>query len=440
MTLLVIMMMAIAAARPLSTGAANPGKILVAYFSWGGNTETVARHIAEQTQGDLFEIEPAVPYPAEYTPCTEVALKERDNNARPAIRNKVENWDDYEVVFIGCPVWWHEAPMIIHTFAESYDFQGKTVVPFCTYASTYRDETLAKIAEITPAARHLEGFGARSRNTAGVTEWLDRIGLLPTEDTGGPQAIDLGISVRWAPFNIGATAPEEYGTLYGWADPTGRLLTERPEDYPSATPPADICGTSYDIATANWGAGWRMPTQAECEELATKCRWEWTTMNGTAGMKVTGDNDNYIFLPAAASRTGESISGQAGQRGNYWSGTLWPGNSDFASYLYFYQDAARIQPARSGRRYVGMSVRAVSNSPQDITGIGAAEAVDTDDGLTVSTDGNIVTVGHLKAGTAVEIYDTAGRRVYRGLNRRISLEGKGIYLLKAGHAVRKIRI
>ena len=67
---------------------------------------------------------------------------------------------------------------IINTFAESYDFKGKTVIPFCTYASTYRDETLAKIVELTPDAKHLKGFGAVSRNTDGITEWLKEIKVI----------------------------------------------------------------------------------------------------------------------------------------------------------------------------------------------------------------------------------------------------------------------
>lgn len=170
----------IAVIVPLAMRAENPNKILIAYFSWGGNTQTVAEYIAGQTQGELFRIEPVVPYPSEYTPCTEVALEERDSNARPAIKDKVENWDEYDVIFIGCPVWWHEAPMIIHTFTESHNFEGKTVVPFCTYAATYRDETLAKIVEITPTANHLKGFGARNRSTAGITEWLNQIGMIPS--------------------------------------------------------------------------------------------------------------------------------------------------------------------------------------------------------------------------------------------------------------------
>lgn len=151
--------------------------ILIAYFSWGGTTERMAKIIADQTGGTLFEIEPVVPYPTEYTPCTEVALRERDSDARPAIKNKVENWADYDIIFIGCPVWWHTAPMIINTFSESYDFKDKIVVPFCTYASTYRDETLAKIVQLTPEAQHLTGEGLTSGRISEqtISSWLKEI-------------------------------------------------------------------------------------------------------------------------------------------------------------------------------------------------------------------------------------------------------------------------
>lgn len=155
-------------------------KILVAYFSWSGTTQRMAQEIVRQTGADLFRIEPVVPYPTEYTPCTEVALEEKNNNARPAIAATVENWEDYDTVFIGCPVWWWTTPMIICTFAESYDFEGKTVVPFCTYASTYRDETLARIVELTPDAAHLTGEGLTSGriNEQNISSWLREIGLI----------------------------------------------------------------------------------------------------------------------------------------------------------------------------------------------------------------------------------------------------------------------
>ena len=153
----------------------SDSKILVAYFSWGGTTQRMAQEIVRQTGADLFRIEPVVPYPTEYTPCTEVAREEKDNNARPAIAATVKNWADYDTVFIGCPVWWWTTPMIICTFAESYDFKGKTVVPFCTYAATYRDETLARIVELTPdATTHLTGEGLTSGRINGQTigAWL----------------------------------------------------------------------------------------------------------------------------------------------------------------------------------------------------------------------------------------------------------------------------
>ena len=153
-------------------------KTLVAYFSWGGNTQHVAERIASLTGGTLFRIEPEKPYPAEYKPCTEVAKAEKEADARPAIKSKVESWEQYDTVFIGCPVWWWTAPMSINTFAESYDFRGKTVVPFCTYAATYRDETLARIRELTPAAEHLKGFGTTGKDTNGVESWLRTINVI----------------------------------------------------------------------------------------------------------------------------------------------------------------------------------------------------------------------------------------------------------------------
>ncbi len=86
-------------------------------------------------------------------------------------------FDLNSAVFVGCPVWWHTAPMAIWSFLESteYDFSDKIIVPFCTYASTYREETLAKIVELTPDSKHLQGFGTTGRNTGGVENWLRTI-------------------------------------------------------------------------------------------------------------------------------------------------------------------------------------------------------------------------------------------------------------------------
>ncbi|MBR5325489.1 MAG: NAD(P)H-dependent oxidoreductase [Prevotella sp.] len=111
-------------------------KVLVAYFSASGVTEGVAKQLAEVTGGELHKIQPEQPY-------TDADLDWRDKNSRssvemqdkksrPAITNKLANMQDYEVVYVGFPIWWYTAPTIINTFLESYDFKGKTVIPFAT--------------------------------------------------------------------------------------------------------------------------------------------------------------------------------------------------------------------------------------------------------------------------------------------------------------------
>lgn len=154
-------------------------KTLVVYFSWGGTTKRVADEIVSLTGADIFRIEPVMPYPTEYTPCTEVAKAETDNGIRPKIKGSVENLDEYDTIFVGCPVWWHTAPMIMWSFLEdtNYNFNGKTIIPFCTYAATYRDETLAKIVELTPESPHLAGFGSTG-STSGVKSWLQQIKII----------------------------------------------------------------------------------------------------------------------------------------------------------------------------------------------------------------------------------------------------------------------
>ena len=155
-------------------------KILVAYFSWGGNTQNMAENIAGLTDATLFRIETVTPYPTDYNECTEVAREELDNGILPELNGEIENLDEYDVIFVGCPVWWHTAPMAVWSFLEStqYDFTDKIIVPFCTYASTYREETLAKIVELTPESTHLQGLGVVGRNTGGVESWLQTINII----------------------------------------------------------------------------------------------------------------------------------------------------------------------------------------------------------------------------------------------------------------------
>ena len=160
-------------------------KVLVAYFSWSGNTKYAAQYIAKKVGADEFEIITEKAYPTEYQPCTEVAKAEKEANARPAIKGKVENMEQYDVVFIGAPVWWYTGPMAIYTFMEQYDLKGKTVIPFCT-AYSGPSQTLKDIVKSTPDSDHRDGIcivtkelggqGMESK-TAKIDKWLGEIGF-----------------------------------------------------------------------------------------------------------------------------------------------------------------------------------------------------------------------------------------------------------------------
>ena len=152
--------------------AAN-GKILVAYFSYQGHTAKVAQEIASQTGGDLFEIKPAAPYPG-YDECLDVAKAEKNNNARPAVDGRVKNMADYDVVFVGYPIWWYDAPMIVLTFLEGYDFSGKTVIPFATSGGSPIEESTDSVTASAAGATIREGLLVN--DTGEIASWLSSLG------------------------------------------------------------------------------------------------------------------------------------------------------------------------------------------------------------------------------------------------------------------------
>lgn len=156
-------------------------KILIAYFSWSGNTEKLANMIQQETGGDLFEITPAEPYTEDYDALLEQAQQEQQDQVRPELAGQVDNWEEYDVVFVGYPNWWGDTPMAVLTFLESYDFGGKTLVPFCTHGSGGFGGSLASVENSAAGAELLEGVEVSGSSVDGaaeqVTEWLDTIGL-----------------------------------------------------------------------------------------------------------------------------------------------------------------------------------------------------------------------------------------------------------------------
>ena len=167
------------AETPTNTDANNLNaeeNVLVVYFSWSGNTEEMASYIAEQTGGDLLKIQPLEPYPTDYNECGEVALAERDNDERPEIANLPESIDQYDVILIGYPIWWGIAAWPVNGFIEANDFTAKTVIPFCTSASSGLGDSGKLLKEAAGTGNWLEGkrFSSGVSETE-VSEWIQNL-------------------------------------------------------------------------------------------------------------------------------------------------------------------------------------------------------------------------------------------------------------------------
>lgn len=155
-------------------------KALIAYFSETGNTEKLANLIHEQVGADMFKIEPVTPYPNgeelfDYT------KEEQDKDERPEIKETV-NIDDYDIIFIGYPIWWYEVPQIIKTFLDQYDLSGKTIIPFNTHEGSGDGGTYDYIKEQEKDATVLDGLPIRGENMDNdqsevVKDWLEGLGF-----------------------------------------------------------------------------------------------------------------------------------------------------------------------------------------------------------------------------------------------------------------------
>ncbi|WP_270644911.1 flavodoxin [Merdimonas faecis] len=171
-------------AEDTSDGGASDGKTLVVYYSATGNTEAVANYIADATGGDLFELEPVEPY-------TDDDLNYNDENSRVSqeyadeslrdvelVSATVEGFDEYENIFVGYPIWWQVAAWPVNQFIENNDFTGKTVIPFCTSASSGIGDSGQLLEEMAGTGNWLEGQRFRSSvSEEDVVAWVDSLGL-----------------------------------------------------------------------------------------------------------------------------------------------------------------------------------------------------------------------------------------------------------------------
>ena len=157
---------------------------IVLNFSVYGTTKNTAEEIARQTSSDIIEIIPEIPYDSNrknYNRLAAYAKKETDSNARPAIKNKID-LDGYEHIFIGYPMWWYTAPMIIYTLFNEYDFSGKTIIPFNTHMGSRDGGTYKTLKELAPKAKFLKGMPIEMNDAEIppvdiVKKWLNELNL-----------------------------------------------------------------------------------------------------------------------------------------------------------------------------------------------------------------------------------------------------------------------
>lgn len=151
-------------------------KVLVAYFSWGGNTRDVARLIHEKTSGDLFEIKKETPYPKEYKPATEVGKMEREQDLRPKLQGPLPDLKQYDVILLGYPIWWYIEPMPVKTFVEAQDLSGKVILPFATSGGSDIIASVDDLRRTLPKAQVKDGLLANM--TGRIDGWLKENGLV----------------------------------------------------------------------------------------------------------------------------------------------------------------------------------------------------------------------------------------------------------------------
>ncbi|MDR0982472.1 MAG: flavodoxin [Culturomica sp.] len=165
---------------------AQTKKVLVAYYSWSGNTRVLAQEIQKQTGADIFEIVPAKAYSTDFQECVKVAREEIDNikagSEPPALKGEMPDLSKYSVIFIGSPNWCSTIAPPVNTFLKSEALAGKTVVPFCTHGTGGRATLFTDMKALAPKATFLEGYSIAGKDVKGsaeaVSKWLKEIKLL----------------------------------------------------------------------------------------------------------------------------------------------------------------------------------------------------------------------------------------------------------------------
>lgn len=161
--------------------AKNSENILIAYFSWSGNTENAAEIIQGKTGADVIELNPVEPYSSNYNEVLDQAQEDMNHDARPELANHVDNMEQYDTILLGYPNWWATIPMPIASFLEEYDFSGKTIIPFCSHGGGGFGQSITDISKLAPNSKIGEGLSIHYSGGSGlendISDWLSNNGI-----------------------------------------------------------------------------------------------------------------------------------------------------------------------------------------------------------------------------------------------------------------------
>lgn len=162
--------------------AATSASRLIVNGDLFGSVQYMANIIGEATGGDMVRIQTATPYPQDYSSLAGQANEERQNNVHPVLATEIEDFDNYDIIFVGYPIWWYQMPMAMYSFFDEYNFSGKTIIPFSSHGGSGWSGTVDDIACMEPGATIVNGYSI-SRNSVegsedGIREWLQNIGML----------------------------------------------------------------------------------------------------------------------------------------------------------------------------------------------------------------------------------------------------------------------
>lgn len=398
-------------------------KALVVYFSRSGenyivgkvkkgNTAFIAEYIAEMTGADLYEIKSVKPYETySYEKMLNTIREEKERGEKPRYTTQLKSVKDYDVIFVGGPIWWGTFPAVMFSFFDDYDMNGKTIVPFTTNEGSGLGMTVTDLQRQYPKAKVLTGFsifGQEARKPEAkklVADWLstfsyDAADEVSLNDNRGDMAdgvtgasplrkpltlegkkaehqvkkevvvkqsngkshriwltiqggVDMGDGLLWNATNLGAKSPMDAGNHYAWGETESKKrFAEDNYKYHGKPMPKDIKGSWYDAATKELGGDWRMPTCEEWHQLLRHTQNWFVEIEGTKGRLFKSQGGNYLFLPSNGYIYDTNLG--TPNEGYYWSSS----NSDVRNAYVTYLPENSFGQSNYGKA-TGIGIRAV---------------------------------------------------------------------------------